>query len=50
MTFNEFMEFISENTTFMPDGYKLVPVVSLGYPKYSVWMLDHDTIERMTRG
>jgi hypothetical protein len=46
MEFNEFIAFIG--TDFAPpEGTILVPMYTLGYPYYAVWLFDVDLIKRM---
>ena len=48
MGFNEFVAFVQAGLT-PPEGKVLVPMYSLSYPFYTVWMLDLKLVEHLKK-
>jgi hypothetical protein len=49
MQFDDFMEWMGDGESVVPDGYTFVPMVSLSYPEYTVWCFPKEVIEEMRR-
>jgi hypothetical protein len=50
MGFNEFMTFVADGESPVPEGQVLVPLMSSSYPYYTAWMFGKPFVDRMVKG